>query len=365
MAPALSNSSMLRRFYTKYEKYLSIITFLFGFTVDNITLTRIDLWLDNLILASYLFLAGFGIFLFHFLKRKPPKSRLRRNVVLLLPLLIQFAFGGLFSGYFVFYSRSASLATSWIFVVLIILLLIGNEFFKKRYARLEFQLSIFFITLFSFTIFYLPIFFNTIGAGVFLLSGLISLIGIWLFINLLAFAIPKRIRRTKRSLTRIILFIYVFFNVLYFTNVIPPIPLSMKEVGVHHHIERVGNTYEVKTELVKWYEIHRKIAPRIHIQDGAVYVFSAVFAPTDLNTTVFHRWQYYDEMTKAWIESDQFNYKIFGGRDGGYRGYTNKGNIFPGRWRVDVVTERNQIIGRTTFRVIEGMPPHGIETITF
>ena len=232
---------MFIKFLQKYERHLSAGSFLFGFILDNITLTRIDLWLDNLILASYLFLAGFGIFLFHFLKRKPSKSKFRYKIVLLLPLLIQFAFGGLFSGYFVFYSKSASLATSWGFVLFIILFLIGNEFFKKKYARLEFQVGTFFIALFSFSIFYVPIIFNSIGAGIFLLSGLVSLFAIWLFINLLSTAIPKRIRITRQFLIRIILFIYISFNILYFTNVIPPIPLSMKESGVYHFIERIGD----------------------------------------------------------------------------------------------------------------------------
>jgi hypothetical protein len=357
---------MFSRFYQKYEKYFSTVAFLFGFTLDNITLTRIDLWLDNLILGTYLFLAGFGIFVFHFLKRKKTKGWFRRKVILLLPYMIQFAFGGLFSGYFVFYSKSASLATSWIFVLLIILLLLGNEFFKKKYARLEFQVSIFFVTLFSFAIFYIPIIFNTIGVGTFLLSGIVSLIAIWIFINILSLAIPKRIARTRRQLMRVILFIYISFNVLYFTNVIPPIPLSMKEAGVHHFVERVGTEYRAETEKVAWYEIHKKVRTRIHVNEGEpVYVFSSIFAPTDLNTTVFHRWQHYDEVSEKWIETDQFSYKIFGGRDGGYRGYSNKSTIASGKWRVDIVTERNQIIGRVSFRVIEGSPKNPLTTITF
>jgi len=357
---------MFTKFFQKYEKYFSIIAFLFGFTLDNITLTRIDLWLDNLILSTYLFLAGFGIFLFHFLKRKPPKGKFRRRIILLIPLLIQFAFGGLFSGYFVFYSKSASLATSWLFVLLIILLLVGNEFFKKRYARLEFQVSVFFVTLFSFMIFYVPIIFNSIGAGTFLLSGVVSLFAIWVFINFLSLAIPKRIQRTKRSLARIILFIYLSFNVLYFTNIIPPIPLSLKESGVHHSIERVGDEYKAETEEIFWYEIHKKVRTRIHVESGKpVYVFSSIFAPTDLNATIFHSWQYYDEQNEKWIESDQFNYKIFGGRDGGYRGYSTKSSIFPGKWRVDIVTERGQIIGRVAFRVIDETSKRPLKIITF
>ena len=42
---------------------------------------------------------------------------------------------------------------------------------------------------------------------------------------------------------------------------------------------------------------------------------------------------------------------IFGGRDGGYHTYSIKGNIIPGLWRVDIETERGQIIGREEFKI--------------
>lgn len=343
---------MFRTWYKKYEHRLSIIAFLTGFTIDNLTLTRIDLWLDNLILGSYLVLAATGIFLFQYLVRKKIHRHITKNVALILPLIIQFAFGGLFSGYFVFYSKSASFVTSWLFVVLIAVLLIGNEFFKRRYARLEFQVSIFFITLFSFAIFYVPILTHQIGAWVFVLSGLISLVLITVFIKLLSFITPNRVKKSRNQLNTSILSIYIAFNVLYFTNVIPPIPLSLTEASTHHYVERIGNGYRARSEVAKWYEVHKIVNPRIHLREGdPVYVYTSVFAPTDLNTEVFHSWQYYDEANNDWIEVDRFNYSIFGGRDGGYRGYTRKTNVFPGNWRVDVVTERNQIIGRERFEI--------------
>ena len=46
---------------TKHERYLFPAALLLGFVVDNFTLTRIDLWFDNLILFSYITLAGIGI----------------------------------------------------------------------------------------------------------------------------------------------------------------------------------------------------------------------------------------------------------------------------------------------------------------
>ncbi len=343
---------MLVRFYKKYERRLSLVAFLTGFTIDNLTLTRIDLWLDNIILASYLILAALGITVYQLFNRRLVKGKTTKGFMALSTLLIQFAFGGLFSGYFVFYSKSASLVTSWWFVLLIILFLIGNELFKEKYARLEYQISIFFITLFSFAIFYLPIIVNQMGVWVFVLSGLVSLFIIRFFVRFLALFIPESVEKSKHALRFSILSIYIVFNVFYFTNIIPPIPLALKDSSIHHFVERQGDVYVAESEIVKWYEFGKKFRPRIDIsQSQAVYAYSSVFAPTDLNVEVFHSWQYRDDTRDEWVETDRFSYPILGGRDGGFRGYTQKSQVFPGEWRVDVVTDRNQIIGRIRFHV--------------
>jgi len=349
---------MFKSFYKKYEHHLSVGAFLLGFTIDNFTLTRIDLWLDNIILGTYIFLAALGIIAFQIADSKQIKGWFSKKVIILFPLLIQFAFGGLFSGYFIFYSKSASLATSWLFIVFIVMLLIGNEFFKKRYVRLEFQVSIFFITLFSFAIFYVPILFKTMGAWVFIVSGIVSLFIIRIFIRILARVIPNRIRESKRVLTASIFSIYIVFNVLYFTNIIPPIPLSLKAANAYYLVERNMGEYIASTEQLKWYQVYKKYRTTLYTEAASdVYFFSSVFAPTDLNTKIFHKWQYFDEAMDEWVETDRLPYKIVGGRDGGYRGYSVKTNVRLGLLRVDIITERDQIIGRYKFKVKRGMEP--------
>lgn len=344
---------MVKEFYRKYEKYLSFVAFFTGFTIDNITLTRIDLWLDNLILGSYLIIAAFGITSYQAFNRKLIKGKGTKRMLFLLTLMIQFAFGGLFSGYFVFYSKSASLVTSWWFVLLIIFMLIANELFKEKYERLEFQVSVYFVTVFSFAIFYVPILLNKMGAWVFVLSGLVSLVLIRIFIQFLSLVAKAEVKKAKRTLTGSILSIYILFNIFYFTNVIPPIPLSLKEASVHHSIVREGSVYRATTEHTDWYDIPSWFRDTIHTTDSStVVVYTSVFAPTDLSVDVFHSWQYYNDLTGDWIESDRFSYPIAGGRDGGYRGYTTKNSTFPAKWRVDIVTNRGQIIGRVRFNIV-------------
>ncbi len=342
-----------KNFFTKHERYLSPLALFVGFVFDNFTLTRIDLWFDNLILFSYLTIAGVGIALIQLYKSKVIHGFLVRKIAPLLPLLIQFAFGGLFSGYFIFFSRSASFTASWFFILLLLSLLVGNEFFRKHYKGLVFQVSIFYFALFSFTIFYIPVIVGKMGALVFLLSGFVSLVIIGALLYGFARMIPRRDKEKRKILALSISSIFLAINFLYFTNVIPPIPLSLKDSGVYHFVgQGVEGGYVVRSEAKKWYELEIG-GKKIHYELGMpVYVYSSVFAPTDLNTNILHKWQYYDVSKKEWIISSKIRFPIIGGRDGGYRGYSFKESVFPGKWRVDVTTERGQVLGRIPFKIV-------------
>lgn len=343
-----------KEFFKRNERYLSGGALLLGFIIDNFTLTRIDLWFDNIVLLTYLTVALLAIIMINFYEEGILRGAFFERVRFVSPLVMQFAFGGLFSGFVIFYSRSASLATSWPFILVLIALLVGNEFFKKKYTRFTFRMSIFFVALFSFLIFYVPVVVKSISAFVFILSGVISIVLMTILIYSLKLFIPARIKKSKNALKWSIGIIFVAINIFYFTNIIPPIPLSLKNISTHYFIERtVQGDYLAISEVEKWYNF---LIPNntIYVSPGEpVYVFSSVFAPTKLNTQIFHKWQYYDEANDNWIESDRLGFAISGGRDGGYRGYTMKSNVPEGLWRVDVVTKRNQLLGRVKFMAVE------------
>lgn len=363
MSDAIKETALqhLKEKYSSYKNHLSTIAFAAGFLWDSLTLTRIDLWLDNLILFSYLFLAGLGIFLTNLSEAGKLANRFLVRAGSWTPVLIQFAFGGLFSGYMIFYTRSASFVSSWPFLLILGWFLIGNEFFEERYRKLSFQVSIFFVTIFSFAIFYLPVVLGTYGAAIFLLSGFASVAIIRLFIALLSYAVPERVRENKKAIVGGVGGIYFLINILYFTNIIPPIPLSLKDIGVYHFAERsFGESYRVKGEE-SHFSNYFKATKMLHLfSEEPAYVYSAVFAPTKLDTTIFHRWQYYDARRDEWVETDRVSFPIVGGRDGGYRGYSVKENITPGLWRVDVINTRGQLLGRVKFSVRQAVAPPNI-----
>lgn len=335
-----------KAFLEKYDRYLGFAALSFGFTIDSLTLTRIDLFLDNLIIGSYLALSGITILLLNIFPNK--------FFTTWLPFVLQMSFGGLFSGYVIFYSRSASLIASWPFLLMLAVLLLGNEFFRERYKRTAFQLSIWFIALFSFAIFYIPIYVKEISDQVFILSGLASLIVMWIILRFLSL-VTKGLGNSIYITRVTTVFIFIGFNVLYFTNLIPPIPLSLKEFGIYYNIKRDGNDYLVTEEPIAWYKFKEKNQYH-HESGGSLFAFSSVFAPTDIQSDIIHEWSFYNELSGAWELKSKIQYQIFGGRDGGYRGYSVKDNLETGLWRIDVKNQRGQILGREKFNIIPGKP---------
>ncbi len=135
---------------------------------------------------------------------------------------------------------------------------------------------------------------------------------------------------------------------------IPPIPLSLKEIGIYHSVLRTrGGEYTLTFEKAPWYALGKKTSAVFHQRPGEpAYVFSSVFAPARLDTEVLHRWSYFDNASGEWKSSSVVSFPISGGRNEGFRGYSMKENLFPGEWRVDVLTLRGQIIGRFVFSVL-------------
>jgi len=241
---------------------------------------------------------------------------------------------------------------SWFFLLILVVLLVGNEIWKKHYQRLSFQISILFVSFYLFLIFLLPVLFHRLGADLFVASGILSLLLVSLFLLILRKFAREKFRSSHNILMTSLFSIFILLNILYFTNVIPPIPLAIKEAGVYHGVVKnnAGN-YEVQGEPKLWQD-YFNFYPVFHKQVGeTVYVFSAIFSPVNFATSIIHQWQYYDEVKKAWVDSSKITLPITGGREQGYRLYSSKQAIIAGLWRVKVMSVSGQVLGRINFRV--------------
>jgi hypothetical protein len=359
---------MVRRYLPKsaeelvhwYERYISPLSLIAGFISDNlILLKRVDLWTTDALFLFYLVVSSSGILLINLIE----SGRLRKPWVItaapFIPIVIQFAFGGLFSGFLSLYSRSAAYAASWIFVAIVAALLLGNERLSRFYVRVPVQITILFTTLFSFLIFFLPVIFHEIGPWMFVASGAVALVLISLFAMLLVRVVPE----TRKQLTmtaRAIAAIYLLFNLFYFTNLIPPLPLALKDAGVYHIVthDPTSGAYFVEGEPTPWYQTLEQIFLRYDTvfhesPSESVYIYTAIFAPSGLSTNILDEWQHYDTQSGKWVTEATIAYPIQGGRDGGYEGYSEYPTPQEGAWRVNVVTQYGQLIGRVSFTVVD------------
>lgn len=359
---------MFQALHTKFKTikhHLLTISFIGGFFVDNLTLGRVDRVFDNSVLAGYVLLAMLALVYLYLGLSGKLSDKIQIHAAEWAPLAVQFSFGGLMSGLLVFYSRSGSWYSSWPFLLAMVAVICGNEFIKKRAQKLVFNLSILFVGVFSYAVLIVPVILGDMGDGIFLASGFGALIVMALFIRILYSVVPNFMALNTRMIFFSIGIIYVTLNTLYFTNMIPPIPLSMKEIGIYHAVEKLPEIggYRLTYEKGSWYELWHRSDTTYHYSTGdRVFCYASVFAPTRLTVTINHHWEYYDEVKGAWTDYARMSYTIDGGRGQGYRGFSYIENVREGEWRCSVETARGQVIGRETFTIETGIPREPLVT---
>jgi len=340
----------LKTWYEKYEGRVSSLSLIGGFIFDTFTLSRVDALRDNLWVAVNLIIVSICIIL---LNKKETNSKKTARRHFWLVTILQFAFGTLIGTFVIFYFRSASLAVSWPFLLILIFALVANEYLKKHYDRLLFQISFLFFSIFLFSIFIIPVILHQIGSMIFLLSGLVSLVLLYFFLSVFNKFSGDKLKGHRLSLQLSILTIFGFINILYFTNLIPPIPLSLKDAGVYHSLSRdSGGNYLVGYEDHGWRGLVT-LYPNFHLTSSqVVYAYSAIFSPASFKTGIIHEWQHFDNVNNKWTTESKIDLSVFGGRDRGYRTYSTLINLAEGHWRVNVLTSTGQVLGRLRFNIL-------------
>jgi len=343
----------LQAWYKKFERPVSSISLIGGFVFDAIFLKRVDLFWENFWVIVHLLVVAVCIILINQKEATEPNNLNRAEWEFWLTNIMQFFFGGLLSTFIVFYFRGATLSVSWPFILILALAFVANERLKKYFDRLSFQISLLFFSIFLFAIFFVPLFTHSIGPMIFLLSGVSSLFVLWLFLLILKRFGPEKFLLGRRSILTFSMLIFISINILYFTNLIPPLPLSLKEAGVYHSVGRdASGNYVVSHEDYGWSGFF-SLYPNLHITpDQLVYAYSAIFSPASFSTGITHEWQHLDSRTNNWVTEGEVDLKVLGGRDGGYRTYSTRESLAEGHWRVNVLTPSHQVLGRLRFNVV-------------
>ncbi len=344
----------------KNERHISTAVFVCGTTTDILTLTSVSISYAVFLLGVYILVAVAATIIEHYLYiHEEVEGSFLKGLRVTLAFLAEFMIGCLLSGFLVFYTRSAALNVSWPFVLLLIMILFGNEFLRNYKERLAFRVTLIFFAIYAYTIFTLPTLLHHMGSGTFLESSAISVLLTLLFILGISFAGWKRLKESLFEVAGGVVSVLLIVSVCYFTGIIPPLPLALREVGVYHSITYKAGTggvgvYEVQTEAnsVHWWDSLQMTPETIHVVPGdSLSVFSSVFAPVSFSTAVIHKWEWYDQATHSWKRQAEVAFGISGGRDGGYRGYSTVSVLKAGKYRVSVETLDGQVIGRTYFTV--------------
>jgi len=340
-------------------KFLPVVTFIGGFVCNSLTLTRVDCMSDNLILLGCL--VALAVMIVTCLRAQAGafQADLLEKLAPHFAWAMQFLIGGLLASYAVFYFKLASWPQASVFILLLVVLLIAREFLDHQLENPKLLAVLFFFCLFSFLAFFLPVVLARVATVIFVFAGWISL-GISLWVLVLA---QSEHAREERRLPRLCIVVaYVVLNVLYFNDLIPPVPLAVKSAGIFHSVERIDGTYQVQHVPFPLYRFWKDWDDPFYLAPGeAVFCYSAIFAPREVRVPVQHRWSRYTERT-GWAQMDLIRLEITGGA----RGFSRKTDLQPGEWEVEVETQEGELLGRIYFTVIpvpEGHAPLITRTI--
>jgi hypothetical protein len=334
-----------------YERHLSALAMLVGFVVDNFAFGRVDHPATQLVLATYLLTAAVSIILLHYFEERAEQKGRKFRWSAALSAVTQFAFGGLWSAFLIFYSRSAVVATSWPFLLILFCIFVGNEVFRDYRSRLVFTCILLFFALFSYATFVVPIFEGSVDTRTFLMSVCLSAVMFSAFLIALALLARSHIRRDFGKIIIGAGVIFVSLNAFYYMNLLPPLPLALVNADVLFSKEEIDRNYQGEPSFEPWYRrLHGPKNYRV-AAGQPLYAYSAVFAPMHLKAQIVHEWEWYDDAASQWVTQTVITFPITGGRENGYRGYSYKSKLRPGNWRVDIETKDGRAMGRLNFSV--------------
>lgn len=324
---------------TLLRRYAPVLFFFGGFAWDALTLGRAIRSADLWILLGYL-LGAAGIIV-----AIGRGASFRGSQY--LNAALQFFFGGIFSALLIFYFLSSSSMPAYLVVFALGALLVGNEFLEGAYRVLTLSWAFFTLSAIMFFNFALAHLFRSISIFWFYAGTVVAL--------LLVVALWGVSKRESASILPSA-GVAAAMIVLHLVNAIPPVPLVKKQMFIAHDVSRGAEGYRMRVEPPGW-KFWRASSATFH-REGVerVFCFTSVFVPLGIETTIRHRWET-RLPGRGWVTTGIIPFRIAGGREGGYRGYTYKENLSPGRWRVTAESESGAALGITDFDVVAGTPP--------
>jgi hypothetical protein len=323
-----------------------------GFIFDTFAVGRVDSW--HMIAQQALYLAIVTAVLTQmFFVPEPPApeglSRLARFYYRYRIVLLSFCLGTLLNLYTLFFFKSSSLLVSFSFMLVIVALLLANEFGPFQRLGLSFKFALLSLCGLSFCATMVPMLFGAVGTAIFLASMAVACVPMLALAAWMRRRTPERFAEVRNQMLVPFGLMLIVFLGAYLLRVIPPVPLSIPFIGVYHSVERTQGTYRLSHERPAW-AFWRNGDQQFAAQPGdRLYVFFRVFSPASFADEVSMRW--FHREPGGWALQDTIPIKIVGGRAEGFRGYGFKTKYQPGAWKVQIETTDQREIGRVYFDV--------------
>lgn len=334
----------------KYEHQLEVLFFIGGFAFDALMVSEVDDPFAIFQQCVYLFIIASLIhfeILYRLHKWRPQgfwaKFWQYRN------LLLHFLLGTLLNIYSIFYIKSASFLASLVFLALMVAMILANELPMIKSSKVSFKVGLFAICLFSYISILYPLILGFVGWIPFGLSVVTTAAIFYLQYYLLKRNLLERPIILKATVVPAISVLLVF-SLFYTMGWIPPVPLSVKDQGIYHAIDRADGKYYLSTEKI-WWKFWQAGDQDFKAEPGdKIYFYAQIYSPARFADQVYVQWAWKNPRT-GWKSMDRIPLKIVGGRKEGYRGFAVKSNYQPGEWRVQVETAVGQEISRMYFSV--------------
>ncbi len=340
----------LKTYYEKNEAVVDVGFFVGGFVFDVFTLSDVDDTVSIVQQLVYLVAIAWLLVVDVFASEQLyTPGKLLNKVWDYRHLAAHFLLGSLLSVYSLYFIKSSSLWASLGFVLVFVGIMVANELSFVQNGKHFIKFSIFTICVFSFFSTVAPVLLGFVGFVPFLLSGLatsLMVYGLFRWLN------SKNVsdETVQRQVVLPGALIITFFTLFYFLGLIPPVPLSIKKIGIYHRIEKSDGVY-VLSFSNDWWKFWQSGAQDFKAEPGdKINVFVSVYSPTRFSDSVILHWQYYDK-NKGWQTSDRIPLQISGGRKEGFRGFASKQNYSEGQGRIKVETTNGSEIGRIYFDV--------------
>lgn len=360
--PPKSITARMKSFRHRYAVAIELAFFFAGFGFDVALLHRIDS--TPLLIHQGLYLAASAALVLwdhrlHVEGKEP--GGLLGKVAAFRSWVLHFLLGTLLNAFMVFYFRASSGLSAFFFLVVLAGLIVVNESprFRERGPIVRVLLVSFSVT--SFAAYLIPVLYGELARWQYVVA-----VGLGAGATFALWRLSARLAHDPHwTFLRAVapgLVLQAVLLASYLVGVIPPVPLSLKHLGIYanvtpHKIDGAQH-YTLEYQPAPAWQLWRLEDASFVAPAGAkAWAFVRIFAPARFRDEVAFQWEH-DDPRLGWVpRGGPYVSRLSGGKEDGYRTFAYSTMGAPGRYRVRVLTKDGREIGRKSFSFQEGPPP--------